>query len=84
MVDGPRLLAAGLPALRGFAWACTVAVPLPSACLVAAPSLTAQAPDAALILQKNHLSGLQRKMLKLSFWNQEQLQQASLQARQQC
>ncbi len=29
----------------------------------------------AVCLQKNHLSGLQRKLLKLSFWNQEQLQQ---------
>ena len=25
--------------------------------------------------QKNHLSGIQRKLLKISFWNQEQLQQ---------
>jgi hypothetical protein len=27
--------------------------------------------------QKNHLSGLQRKLLKLTFWNQEQLQQVN-------
>lgn len=27
------------------------------------------------LLQKNHLSGLQRKLLKLSFWNQEGLLQ---------
>ena len=25
--------------------------------------------------QKNHLSGIQRKLLKLSFWNQENLMQ---------
>lgn len=25
------------------------------------------------VLQKNHLSGLKRKLLKLSFWNEQQL-----------
>ena len=27
-------------------------------------------------LQKNHLSGLQRKLLKVSFWNSQQLSEA--------
>lgn len=35
-------------------------------------------------LQKNHLSGLQRRMLKLYFWNQEQLQQARSQTGRRC
>lgn len=45
--------------------------------MVAAHDSLPPCPAAALARpQKNHLSGLQRKLLKLTFWNQDQLMQA--------
>jgi hypothetical protein len=40
-----------------------------------APSRLPPAPPPVPAPQKNHLSGLQRRLLKISFWNQDQLQQ---------
>ncbi len=38
------------------------------------PSCSSHTPS-ALLVQKNHLSGLQRRLLKVAFWNTQHLQE---------